>query len=124
MLFTGRANPWPSSGATRYSTGNPLSRRAITIWSDSALFTRGSLAPCTTISGVLILAAEFSGDCRCNCALPSGAPGSPTRWQNILRTGSQYGGIESGRAITLEGPTIDTAAAYKPGVNTTPASVA
>ena len=41
MLFTGRAKPWPSSGATMYSTGKPRSRRATTIWSDSALLTRG-----------------------------------------------------------------------------------
>ena len=30
-LLMGRAKPWPSSGATRYSTGLPLSRTAATI---------------------------------------------------------------------------------------------
>ena len=64
MLLTGRAKPWPSSGARMYSTGKPRSRSAITICSDSAFLTRGSLAPCTTSSGVLIFCAELSGDWR------------------------------------------------------------
>ena len=77
MLFTGRAKPWPSSGARRYSTGKPRSRSAMTICSDSAFFTRGSFAPCTTSSGVLIFAAELSGDWRSSCFLPSGVSGRP-----------------------------------------------
>ena len=72
MLLTGRWKPWPSSGARMYSTGKPRSRSAITICSDSAFLTRGSLAPCTTSSGVLILAAELSGDWRIELGLALG----------------------------------------------------
>ena len=79
MLLTGRWKPWPSSGARTYSTGKPRSRSAITICSDSAFLTRGSLAPCATSSGVLILAAELSGDWRTSWALPSAVFGLPIR---------------------------------------------
>ena len=89
MLLTGRAKPCPSSGATMYSTGKPRSRSATTIWSDSRLLTRGSLAPWTTSSGVLILCAELSGDCRSSCFLPSGVAMSPMRIANSFRTASQ-----------------------------------
>ena len=42
----------------------------------------------------------------------------------ILRPASQYGGIDSSSVIRFDGPTIATAAAYRSGVNATPASVA
>ena len=42
----------------------------------------------------------------------------------IMRPASQYAGIESSSVIRLDGPTMETAAAYKSGVNATPASVA
>ena len=86
-----------------YSTGKPRSRSAITICSDSAFFTRGSLAPCTTSSGVLIFCAELSGDWRISCALPSGVFGSPMRSWKMMRPDSQYGGIESSSVIRFEG---------------------
>jgi hypothetical protein len=41
-----------------------------------------------------------------------------------LAAASQYGWIESRSVIRLEGPTIETAAAYTSGVKATPASVA
>jgi hypothetical protein len=111
MLFTGRAKPCPSSGATRYSTGKLRSRSATTIWSDSAFFTRGSLAPWITRSGVLMFFAENSGDCRSSCFRPSDVVGSPMRMWNILRPASQYGGMDSSRVCRLDGPTMETAAA-------------
>ena len=39
------------------STSMPRFRRAATIWSDSAFFTRGSLAPWATNKGALIRSA-------------------------------------------------------------------
>src|ERR1017187_2411106 len=124
ILFTGRANPWPSSGAIRYSTGKLRSRRAITSCSASARLTRGSLAPCTTISAVLILSAEFSGERSFIHALPASVPGSAMRTYICLRAASQYGGMASSRVSRFDGPTMSTAARYKSGVNATPASVA
>ena len=89
MLLTGRAKPCPSSGARMYSTGKPRSRSAITICSASAFFTRGSLAPWATSSGVLIFAAELSGDWRSSWALPSGVFGLPMRSWKMIRPASQ-----------------------------------
>ena len=89
MLLTGRAKPCPSSGARMYSTGKPRSRSAITICSDSAFLTRGSLAPCTTMSGVLIFCAELSGDWRISWALPSAVFGLPMRSWKMMRPASQ-----------------------------------
>ena len=43
--FARFVNPWPSSSKTMYSTSRPFARRRSTIWSDSALLTRGSFAP-------------------------------------------------------------------------------
>ena len=123
-LFTGRANPWPSSGAIRYSTGKLRSRRAITIRSASERFTRGSLAPCTTISAVLILSAEFSGERSFNHAWPAGVPGSAMRAYICFRPASQYAGMASSRVGRFDGPTMSTAARYTSGVNATPASTA
>ena len=111
MLFTGRAKPCPSSGNRMYSTGAPRSRSATTICSDSAWFTRGSFAPCAISSGVLIFSAELSGERSFSSALPSSVLRSPMRTLNILRAGSQYGGIESSRVIRLDGPNRSTAAA-------------
>ena len=95
-----------------YSTGKPRSRRAITICSDSAFLTRGSLAPCATSSGVLIFCAELSGDWRVELGLA-------LRRRRVAHAlveehggpASQYGGIDSSSVMRLDGPTIDTAAA-------------
>src|SRR6267154_1515292 len=73
-----------------YSTGKPRSRSAITICSLSALFTRGSLAPWTTRSGALILAAEFSGDCLWSWARPAGVFGFPV-WRNGIEQRDEIG---------------------------------
>jgi hypothetical protein len=89
MLLTGRWKPCPSSGARMYSTGKPRSRKAITICSDSAFLTRGSLAPWATRSGVLIFCAELSGDCFWSWALPSGVVGLPMRSWKMMRPASQ-----------------------------------
>src|SRR2546430_2405309 len=96
----------------------------MTIWSDSRLLTRGSFAPCTTMSGALMRVAEFSGDSSLRSFLPSGVPGSPMRRYMILRKDSQYGGIAASNVLRFEGPTIDTAAAYTSGGKATPARVA
>ena len=45
-----------------YSTGTPFFLAAATISSDSTLSTRGSFAPCSTMSGTLILSALNSGE--------------------------------------------------------------
>src|SRR6266576_3423342 len=107
-----------------YSTGKPRSRNAITICSLSALLTRGSLAPCTTRSGALILAADFSGDCLWSWERPAGVFGFPIRSLKTVLIDSQYGGMELSSVMRLDGPTIDTPAAYTSGVNARPASVA
>eukprot|EP00961_Rhodomonas_salina_P146924 1977687-Rhodomonas_salina.4 len=46
-LWAGGRGPCPSSEYSTYSTLVPILCIADTIWSDSAFFTRGSLAPCT-----------------------------------------------------------------------------
>src|SRR5207247_4035599 len=50
--FARFVNPWPSSSNTTYSTGRPSSRSFATSWSDSPFTTLGSVAPCSTSSGV------------------------------------------------------------------------
>src|SRR6266550_9088539 len=100
-----------------YSTGNPRSRNAITICSLSALLTLGSLAPCTTRSGAVILLAELSGDCLWSCARPAGVFGFPIRSLKIVLIDSQYGGMELSSVMRFDGPTMDTPAAYTSGVN-------
>jgi len=72
-----------------YSTGKPRSRSATTICSDSAFFTRGSLAPCATRSGVLIFEAALRGDWRSSCFFPSGVFGFPIRSWKMTRPASQ-----------------------------------
>ena len=111
MLLTGRAKPCPSSGAQMYSTGKPRSRRAMTIWSDSAFFTRGSFAPWMTRSGVVIFVAELSGEAASRSFLPSGVFGFPIRSWKMIRIASQYGGIVSRSVRRFDGPTMETPAA-------------
>ena len=77
-----------------------------------------------TSSGVLIFAAELSGDWRSSCALALRRRRIAHALANSLRPASQYGGIDSISVIRFDGPTIETAAAYTSGVNATPASVA
>ena len=79
-----RGVPWRTGASAR-----PRSRSAMTIRSDSALFTRGSFAPCTTRRGAVILAAELSGDCSSSIFFSSGFDMSPTRTSNIFFIGAQ-----------------------------------
>lgn len=53
----------------------PCARIAVTIWSDSACLTRGSLAPCPINSGLLNVAAESPADAaRANRLLVQAGP--------------------------------------------------
>ena len=60
-------------------TGCPFFRYASTIWSDSAFFTLGSFAPCTTSKGALIRSAENRGDCRLSRSSSARSAGFPTK---------------------------------------------
>jgi hypothetical protein len=70
--------PWPSSSNTTYSTGTLFFCTAATMSSDSGLITRGSLAPCSTMSGRLILSAWNSGEV--SMRKSRWVAGSPISW--------------------------------------------
>ena len=106
MRLFGARKPWPSSGATRYSTALPFSRSATTIWSDSCCVTRGSLAPCTTSSGTLIWSQWKSGERAIRSSRSASIAGLPTRlYHEPSRNGFQYSGKLLMSVSRFDGPT-------------------
>ena len=97
---------------------------APTIWSDSACFTRGSLAPCAISSGRRIWSTRQSGERSLSSSRPSSVRGSPTRRANSSKNAFQYGGIEASSVSRFEGPTMSTPQAKRSGVKVSPTSVA
>ena len=69
--------PWPSSLAITYQTSVPWARSLATIWSDSLLGTRGSLAPWNTIIGFFIFSLNAIGEIFSNTARIFGTRSSP-----------------------------------------------
>ena len=102
----------------------PLAFMASTIWSLSACFTRGSLAPWPMSSGLLIWSALNSGDRSFSRAWPSGVAGSPIVRLNWAFAASQYGGMVASSVVRLDGPTMSTPQANASGVKASPARVA
>src|SRR3984957_3985175 len=105
-----------------YSWAMPALSSAATICSDSACFTRGSLAPWAISSGIRMASAFDSGDP--DHRKSASLSGSPTRVWNWAIIGAQYGGTDLIRVIRFEGPTMSTAQQYRSGVNVAPASAA
>src|SRR6266568_7615246 len=100
----------------------PLLFIAATICSDSACFTRGSLAPCAISMGILIWSTLKSGER--DFKNSSSVSGLPTRLWNVARKVDQYGGIVLIRVTRLLGPTISTAQQKRSGVKVAPARAA
>ncbi|MOA45823.1 hypothetical protein D3C78_1682620 [compost metagenome] len=76
---------------------------AATIWSLSSLLTRGSLAPCATNSGVLILSACIAGEVAARRSWSRS--GSPTMSCILSSIGFQYGGMDFMNVNRFDTPT-------------------
>src|SRR5262252_478736 len=96
-----------------YSTGTLFFFTAATMSSDSGLMTRGSLAPWSTIKGLVILSAANNGEIE--RSLSSSVSGLPISWYKDLRNDSQYGGMLFKVRTQLEIPNRSTPARNSSG---------
>src|ERR1051325_11696179 len=107
--------PCPSLSNNTYSTTPLRFLMLSTISSDSGLITRGSFAPCNTISGFTILSAWNNGDTARKFS--RSVFGSPISLYSDLRNDSQYGGIDCNVRTQLETPNRSTPTANSCGFN-------